>query len=211
MNATHSFLPPPQVLRRLAAFLQETGSQLSPGEAAAIAINQWIATERGQLNLLTPTPTRGYQWKSLFLPEGTELRINFAGISHFARVVGDHIIYGGQRLSPRQMAIDVAGRGRNAWREISVLLPGERKWLPASRLRREAEQEGKAPPVSPVEAMTAAAACMSETLKTALALVEHANGQALPAYERRGMMRLRGRGGKPQEGMPGGEACCAFD
>lgn len=201
MDALSRVLAPAHALRRLAAFLKENGRKMSMVDATALAINQWIATERGQLMEGTLMPTRGYQWKSLFLPEGTELRINCAGQSFYARVEGDAIIFQGQAVSPRQMALQVAGRGRNAWREMSVLLPGERKWYPAARLRREAEAAGVTQPVSPMEAMHAAASCMSETLKTALALVEHANDQALPVYERR-VTRLR-RADDLQAGLPG--------
>lgn len=185
MEAPSDCLAPTHALRRLAAFLAESGSKLSPSDAATMAINQWMACERGQFTTLAPTPTRGYQWKTLFLPEGTELRATVEGETAYARVEGDDIRYRGRRVSPHQMLLDLGGKGRNAWREVWVLLPGERKWLPASRLRRLAEGEPPPRPVSPAEAMSAAAACMSETLKTALALVEQANAQALPAFERR--------------------------
>ncbi|GAB3435080.1 hypothetical protein NX773_02940 [Massilia solisilvae] len=185
MDAPSEFLAPTHALRRLAAFLKEKGSKLSTSDAATMAINQWIACERGQFTSLAPTPTRGYQWKTLFLPEGTELRATMNGETAYARVEGDDLRYRGRAVSPRQMLLDLGGKGRNAWREVWVLLPGERKWQPASRLRRVAEGEAPARLVSPAEAMSAAAACMSETLKTALALVEQANQQALPAFERR--------------------------
>jgi hypothetical protein len=48
MNAVHTFLAPTHALRRLHEFLHETGSKLSTADAAAMAINQWIATKRGQ-------------------------------------------------------------------------------------------------------------------------------------------------------------------
>jgi hypothetical protein len=185
MNAPLDCMAPPQAMRRLAEFLRETGSALSVTDAATMAINQWIAVERGQLSAAAPTPTRGYQWKTLFLPEGTELRVISGGEHAYARVEGDEIIHQGRAVSPRQMALAAAGAGRNAWREVWILQPGERKWLPAALLRRKASEQPLPAPVSPVDAMRAAAACMSETLKTALALVEHANGQALPVYERR--------------------------
>ena len=158
---------------------------MSPAEAATIAINEWIAAEQGRFTNLAPTPGRGYQWKSLFLPEGTELRMTCGGRSFLARVEGDAIWYQGQRVSPRQMTIAVAGDGHNAWRELWIRIPTDTRWRPASLLRREAVQAAPVAPVSPLEAMTAAAACMSETMKTALALVDHAAATALPQYERR--------------------------
>ena len=186
MDAPLDFVAPPiAALRRLAQFLRQSGSALTAKDVAAQAINQWIATAKGQYPSQSVTPSRGYQWKALFLPEGSELRMRFGDQCYYARVEGDAIVYQGQRVSPRQMAIAIAGGGHNAWRETWVLLPGETKWRPASLLRRESEQQAPAQTVSPAQAMTAAAACMTETLKTALALVEHANAQALPKYERR--------------------------
>jgi hypothetical protein len=50
--------------------LRESGSTLSPSEALIKAVQQWIAKSRADA-----IPTRGYQWKQLFLPEGTRLRL----------------------------------------------------------------------------------------------------------------------------------------
>jgi hypothetical protein len=94
-------------------------------------------------------------------------------------------MYEGWAVSPREFANRAAGAGRNAWREIWLLLPGERKWLPASLLRRQAEKQPLPKTVTPAETLHAAAACMAETLKSALALVEHANARCLPVPERR--------------------------
>jgi hypothetical protein len=185
MNARRFILPPAEALSRLADFLEETDSPLSATQVAAAAIDEWIAAERAQVRHIPATPTRGYQWKSLFLPEGTELRMQFAGQVHHARVIGDHLEYKGRRMSPRQMTIAVAGDGHNAWRELWVRLPMDGKWRPASLLRRQDAGQGVPQPVSPLEAMESTAACMTQTLKTALALVEHVRVQALPRNERR--------------------------
>lgn len=185
MNARSAALAPTDALRRLAQFLAESGSPVAPTEAATQAINQWIAAAKGQFTHLVPTPTQGYQWKSLFLPHGTELRMTFARQSFYARVEGDAICYQGRSMSPRQLTIAIAGDGHNAWRELWIRLPTATRWQPASLLRREASQAPASQPISPLEAMTAAAACMSETLKSALQLVDHAGALALPRPERR--------------------------
>jgi hypothetical protein len=111
--------------------------------------------------------------------------MSYGGQSCYARVSGDAIWYQGQRVSPRQMTIAIAGDGHNAWRALWIRLPSDTRWRPASLLRRQAGQAVPVEPVSPLAAMTAAAACMSETMKTALALVDHAANLALPQYERR--------------------------
>ena len=71
---------------------------------------------------------RGYQWKCLFLPDSTELRMYCGDDYFYARVVGDAIVYQGQRVSPRQLTMAIAGEGRNAWRDLWLLLPGESAW-----------------------------------------------------------------------------------
>jgi hypothetical protein len=190
MNAPTPYLLPTHSLRRLEAFLTETGSEIKPADALTMAIEQWIATQSCQFTSLKPTPSRGYQWKTLFLPAGTRLRVNFGGHAFYADVQGDALIYEGRAMSPSQFANQAAGAGRNAWREVWLRFPGEQKWRPASLLRRQLEQQAPAPPrtVTPAEAMEAAAACMSETLKSALALVDHVRSRALPQLpeERRG-------------------------
>lgn len=185
MNAPQVILPPTKALRRLDRFLREIDSPLTATEAATQAIAQWIAAQRGHPVRPALAPLRGYQWKTLFLPEGTELRVSSARGSAYARVVGEHIMYEQRSVSPRQLCLSALGSGRNAWRDIWLLLPGEMTWRPASLLRRHASREPDLARagVSPQEAMAAAARCMSESLHAALALVDHATEQALAAAD----------------------------
>jgi hypothetical protein len=181
----HIPLASAQGMRRLAAFLKETGSRLSPAEAANEAIDDWIARKRGKLPDHIVEPTRGYRWKALFLPDGTILRMHRGGAAFDARVQGNDLVYQGRSVSPRQMTVAVAGEGYNAWRTLWVLLPGLARWQPAWRLRHNEELRLPRPTVSPQEALAAAAECMSDTLRSALALVEHAKTGALQPVERR--------------------------
>lgn len=190
MNALSAPLGSAPAMRRLAQFLAESDSSLTPAEAASAAIDQWIAMQRGHLLNLPIGSSRGYRWKTLFLPEGTRLRMHCAGKNFDAIVEGDELVFEGRSMSPRQMTLAVSGQGYNAWRALWVLLPGASRWRLASVLRREAEQQG-ATQLTPLQAMHAAAACMSETLKSALALVDHASSQAQPAFERRVERRRR--------------------
>ncbi len=128
---------------------------------------------------------RGYQWKCLFLPDGTELRMRFGGEVFYARVADDAIVYQGQRLSPRQLTIAIAGDGHNAWRELWLLLPGESKWKLACVRRRELERQAAPVPASPADTIAAAAAAMSDALKAALALVGHSQAPPVRKIERR--------------------------
>ena len=85
---------------------------MSPTEALSAAIDTWITLER-QANEVASGPTRGYQWKALFLPEGTELRMTSCDVARYARVEGEHIVFEGRNVSPRGMTLAIAGEGRN--------------------------------------------------------------------------------------------------
>jgi hypothetical protein len=86
-------------------------------------------------------------------------------------------------VSPRFFTQLVAPGVRNAWRDLWVRLPGTRAWKRALALRKELEKS--AGPQSPADTINAAAACMSDALKTALTLVEQSNAQSVRKFERR--------------------------
>lgn len=179
MNAARFHPPPTKALARLAAFLEEARNPMTVTEAANKAIDAWIADQRRQAicgnHAAGLAPLRGYQWKELFLPEGTELRVQAGDRSGYARVTGDHILYEGRSVSPRQFCLAVAGSGRNAWRDTWLLLPSEGKWRPASLLRRQVRAEAPPSPpqqLAPHEALAAAADAMTHTLRSAMALVD---------------------------------------
>jgi hypothetical protein len=134
---------------------------------------------------------RGYQWKCLFLPEGTDVRMSYGGMDFFARVRDSSLIYQGERVTPRQFTLAVAGDGRNAWRDLWVRQPGEKQWKKASILRRHIQERQASAPASPLDAMREAAACMSQALKSALVLAEHANRSTTAQIDRRKHMARR--------------------
>jgi hypothetical protein len=80
--------PPPIlpaiIYNELRSYLRESGSTLSPSEALIKAVQQWIAK-----SLADAIPARGYQWKQLFLPEGTRIRLQVRECWHTAAIVGD--------------------------------------------------------------------------------------------------------------------------
>ena len=79
--------------------------------------------------------TRGYQWKSLFLPEGTVLRTVYLGENYHCLIDGNHIIYEGKCVSPSQFINAVGGVRRNAWALIWLLFPGATEWKAAKSFR----------------------------------------------------------------------------
>lgn len=169
---------PPAAYRELADYLRSSGSTLSRSEALSLAIRDWVAAQRK-----ADEPLRGYQWKSLFLPSGTVLRLDHEGSCHYAHVAEEQLLYQGRPVSPHQLTLMLAGPGRNAWRELWVRLDGEKQWVAAIKLRRSLEQR----PVtaSPLDAMAAAARSMSDALQTTLTLVQHIHHKATVQPERR--------------------------
>jgi len=171
---------PPAIYDELLSYLRKSGCPLTPTEAINNAIKLWIGQQ--QANLVSE---RGYQWKQLFLPNATRVRMNFDGQWHFACIEDDELMYQGRVMSPHQMVLQIAGNGRNAWRELWLRFPGQRDWSNADRLRIQLSKRTASAPKSPEEAMSAAAKAMSDALSTALTLVEHANHQSQNQLERR--------------------------
>lgn len=186
MNAAQFQPRPTKALARLDEFLKETKSTMTVTEAAGRAIDAWMAAQRRQsicgLGAAELAPLRGYQWKELFLPDGTELRVEAGDRSCYARVVGEHILYEGRPVSPRQFCLAAAGSGRNAWRDTWVLLASEGTWRPACVLRRRALADTPAAPprqLSPQEALATAADAMTQALRAALVLVDQLSAAVL--------------------------------
>ncbi|NGZ87876.1 hypothetical protein GW587_26900 [Duganella sp. SAP-35] len=81
------------------------------------------------------TSTKGYQWKQVFLPDGTELRATFQGRSTYAKVENEKIICGGECITPSRLANANGCGTRNAWRAIWLKFPGTSKWQLAASCR----------------------------------------------------------------------------
>jgi len=180
MNPRGTRSLPPAAERQLEEFLRKSGSSLSLAEALAAAVNLWIEREKAHAQ-----PSRGYQWKILFLPEGTRVRMQYDEDWHSAEVVGDDLIYRGHPVSPHQLTQAVAGDGRNAWRDLWIRFPGEKNWACAAQLRAGLQKRAATTPPTPAEAMANAAQTMSNALNAALVLIEHVDLQCQNTLERR--------------------------
>jgi hypothetical protein len=77
----------------------------------------------------------GYQWKEVFLPEGTRLRASFERKQYFAEVAGAEIKYGEHAISPSCFANLFGSGNRNAWKAVWLRLPGSTEWLLADVCR----------------------------------------------------------------------------
>ena len=211
MNATAPNTLPPYLVAELAMHLRNSGSELNVMQAASAAIRAWVKADKARLQAPAPAeaaavsaaasaagPSRGYLWKNLFLPHGTELRMSTRESTYHARVEGDDILFNGRSVSPRGMTLAIYGEGRNAWRDLWLKLPGERYWKPASRCRREQEQnqtqeqQGQSQSqsqlvsaVNPAQSLAAATVTMSDALRTMLSLMERVSARAIPEEDRR--------------------------
>lgn len=213
MEDLHGCQLPLHAWSALISYLHESGSNENPETVAALAIEDWIAHQQrraassrtssqtssrtssrtsSQTSAGVPERGRGYQWKGLFLPSGTRLRMWHGDRQHYAEVEDDDIVFEGRQVSPAQMANSVAGNTRNAWRDISLMLPGETQWKPASLRRRQARQLeerlalGPPAPPAPVAVVTAAEPADARHLRQLAQLLERALAERqMPVYRRR--------------------------
>jgi hypothetical protein len=179
----------PTILFALAEHLRLTGSSLSVEQAVTEAIRDWQYRQETGAEMVSG---RGYQWKSLFLPESTRLRMIHAGASHYALVIGDHIVYQGHKVSPREFTMCVSSSVRNAWREIWLRFPGCRDWRNAHTCRTEEAPKQAQATLTPVGCMSAATASMSDALRAMQALLERSAPQVVQQSERRCEPKRRG-------------------
>lgn len=117
-------------------YLMDARPGVQPDAFVAELVKRWLAVEMERLALRkSGRAMRGFQWKNVFLPEGTSLRTSHGDTIEFAKVVGDHIVSdGGASLSPSQFANRHA-TGRNAWRFIWLRFPGDDYWIRADKCR----------------------------------------------------------------------------
>jgi hypothetical protein len=189
MNARVSLQLPSRTFLALAAYVQESGSGADVEDLAATAIDEWIVQARARAHTGGPSQGSGYQWKKLFLPSGSKLRMSCAGAARYAEVEGDRIIFEGRSVSPAQMANAVGGGTRNAWRDLWILCPGETAWTLAGVRRRQSRDIDGAlagsrfdPPAEPAVPATAPAEAL---LRRLALLLEQALDTRKPQYRRR--------------------------
>lgn len=82
-------------------------------------------------------PNKGYQWLTVFLPNGTKLKMAYKGRDYYAEVAHEQIMYEGEAFSPSSLANRIAsGTSRNAWRDFWIKKPRDKEWLFADDVRR---------------------------------------------------------------------------
>ncbi|MTW05121.1 hypothetical protein GM668_23890 [Duganella ginsengisoli] len=147
---------PEALLFELLEYLKTRRDQCSVDRAANEALYSWLSAQNGKAP--TGPVMRGYQWKMLFLPEGTCLRSWSYGEHNYARVVGDEIIHEGRAVTPNQFARSFARTERNAWHDLYIRRPEDKNWQLASVIRTQllAERAQRIPTAASTEMPTAA-------------------------------------------------------
>jgi hypothetical protein len=79
-------------------------------------------------------------WKEISVPAGSEVRMTYGGMVHFARVMRGRVHDDDGDFTPSQWAAKVAGHARNAWRDVWFKRPGATHWELAELLRRRSRE-----------------------------------------------------------------------
>jgi hypothetical protein len=124
----------------LKAFSEHTGlfwSSIEIEGAICDAMAAAMAPQSGQAQApaLEDAAAQGYQWKQVFLPEGTVLRASFGRQPYYAVVDGCQIKYGEFSLSPSAFANLQGSGNRNAWKAVWLRFPGFKDWIRADECR----------------------------------------------------------------------------
>ncbi|UMR28634.1 hypothetical protein MJ904_15960 [Massilia sp. MB5] len=73
--------------------LMDTRPDMKPDAFVAQLVKRWLAAETERLALRkNGTAMQGFQWKNVFLPDGTSLRTSYSNIVEFAKVHGKAIL-----------------------------------------------------------------------------------------------------------------------
>jgi hypothetical protein len=136
MFATTAFSLSATTRAAVLALLKAKGDARSLEAVVDEALHAWLQKTTCEDPQAAHAAARGYQWKSLFLPEGTLLRFDYRWETYEAQVRGNKIIYQGRAYSPRQLLLHITGTVRNAWRELWLRSPGDARWHLADTRRR---------------------------------------------------------------------------
>jgi hypothetical protein len=100
------------------------------------AIRRYMHPQAAAVPSQTSTASdTGYQWKQVYLPDGTRLRASFGGKPYFATVSGTEIKSGDLTLTPSGFANLQGSGNRNAWKAVWLRFPGNEQWVLADVCR----------------------------------------------------------------------------
>lgn len=119
----------------LRQFLVKHGVTQELHQVVDQAISDWMSSLEAARREVTSSTLSGYQWKHLFLPDGTKLRTVRNGSHHVAHVVDCKVQYEGKSCTPAQFVNEIHGSCRNAWKTLWILRPKEAEWKLANEYR----------------------------------------------------------------------------
>jgi len=127
----------PDIYFELSHFLAEQGASEDPTDMIEQAVRYWMENAEWKEDLIPSKrePQRGYRWKTLFLPEGTKVRMRYKGQYYYGEVIGDELHVDGKPTSPAEFTLKITKTSRNAWRDIEVMRPVDKVWRLADTLR----------------------------------------------------------------------------
>lgn len=133
----HVYIPY-EVYVDVCKYMTDTGYKRSIGDLTGVILRDWLVESRRTTDAggQPKRPiTAGYQWKRLFLPEGTMLRTVSRHRSYVAQIQGDQLLYEGTPMTPTGFANIHGGARRNAWKNLWLLFPAEHEWKLADDCR----------------------------------------------------------------------------
>lgn len=172
MKTTMSLQLDTDTLLKLISRLGALGGSQDLSAAVMSAIEFWLAEQAKLSAGCDPASVRGYQWKSLFLPEGTVLRSWSYGEHNYARVEGDQIMHEGEAVSPNQFAQSFARTTRNAWTDLYIRRPCDKQFKLACRLRQELAEQQAVRAGQPAPAQSAPALIPETTVMAMIAAMQ---------------------------------------
>lgn len=120
----------------LGNFMYAQGIKQEMFQVVDEAINSWMAAFLKAKAQGAARTIDGYQWKGVFLPHGTTLRVVYKRKSFLAHVEGSELCFDGKASSPAQFVNEVCGTCRNAWKVLWLRFPNEGEWKQAFSLRK---------------------------------------------------------------------------
>ena len=125
---------------RLVEFLRSRKSMADPVKIIANAVDYWMDNAAWKEKELIPNRVmqhRGFQWKSLLLPPGTQVRMKYKGVVYHASIEGDDFVYKSKKVTPSDFANSIAeNTARNAWRDLWIKRPSDRDFRLADEIRK---------------------------------------------------------------------------
>lgn len=130
----------------------DTRPGVKPEAFVTELVRRWLEADKERLAARENGPAlRGFQWKTLFLPDGTVLRSARGNTVEFAKVIGDRIISDDGAQTTPSMFANRNARGRNAWRVIWLRFPGRHDWLRAGDCTARFDNRQRKPSTATME------------------------------------------------------------